>query len=481
MLYRLGIRTVVMCALVIAASVIDPVRAASAADSVVTDVRVSEGAQRTRVVFEFTRDLDFKVFTLSNPNRVVVDMPEVGWRLPPRPLPSRVGVFETLRYGLYKPGNSRVVVDLRKPAAIKKAFLLEPSGPRGFRLVIDMVAVSNTAFKRQVKSPPIQIVSARPGQIGTPKAPVSSKSVAKAPRTPSVSRPEVISRSRVANVSAPKVNIKKAAKLTKSKVPKKAASTPGQELKKLVSAFRPAPRKPALRPSNDKRVIVVDSGHGGADPGTIGRSGVYEKHITLAMARELTKQLNATGRFHAIMTRDRDIFIPLRKRVKIARDSNADLFISLHADAIKNTKIHGPSVYTLSENASDKEAATLAEKENKSDLIAGMDLSHESKDVANILIDLAQRESMNQSVLFATQVVRELKRRTRLLRNTHRFAGFAVLKAPDIPSVLIEMGFLSNRSDERQLQTSAYRKKFSAGIVEAIDTYFSEVEEANNR
>jgi len=478
MWYRIKIPTITVVTLVIAFSVLGFARLGFAADSIVTDVRVSERAERTRVVFEFTRDLDFKVFTLANPSRVVVDMPEVGWRLPPRPLPSRVGVFETLRYGLYKPGNSRVVVDLRKPAAIKKAFLLEPSGPRGFRLVIDLTSTSNAAFQRQVKSPAIQIVSARPGLIDTPTVPVSSKTVAKAPTAPAISKPEVISRTAV---SKPSIDIKSAAKLTKKQAPKAAASTPSQELKKLASVFRPAPRKPALRPANDKRTIVVDSGHGGADPGTIGRSGVYEKHITLAMARELTKQLNATGRFRAIMTRDRDIFIPLRKRVKIARDSDADLFISLHADAIKDTKIHGPSVYTLSENASDKEAATLAEKENKSDLIAGMDLSHESEDVANILIDLAQRESMNQSVRFATQVVNELKRRTRLLRNTHRFAGFAVLKAPDIPSVLIEMGFLSNRNDERLLQTSAYRKKFSSGIVEAIDTYFSEVEEANNQ
>ena len=181
------------------------------------------------------------------------------------------------------------------------------------------------------------------------------------------------------------------------------------------------------------------------------------------------------------MTRNRDIFIPLRKRVKIARDAGADLFISLHADAVKNTQISGPSVYTLSERASDKEAEALAEKENKSDLIAGMDLSDESQEVANILIDLAQRESMNQSARFATQLVSDLKRRIKLLRNTHRFAGFAVLKAPDIPSVLIEMGFLSNRADERRLQTAKYRKKFSSGIVAAISSYFSNVEQAQRQ
>lgn len=478
MWYKTGIYRISVLALVVIASVWGGVRVAHAADSVVTDVRVSERAQRTRVVFEFTRDLDFKVFTLANPNRVVVDMPEVGWQLPARPLPSRVGVFETLRYGLYKPGNSRVVVDLRKPSVIKKAFLMEPIGPRGYRLVIDLAAATQSVFLKHVKNPPIEIVVASRGDFAKPKKPIQSMPSTKAPTVARPKGPEVISRSPRA---VAKSNKSAAPKLIMTKPTKVVIKKPGHEVKKLIAAFRPPPRKPASRPRNDKKVIIVDSGHGGADPGTIGKSGIYEKHITLAMARELTKQLNATGRFKAIMTRDRDIFIPLRKRVKIARDSSANLFLSLHADAVKNTRISGPSVYTLSENASDKEAAALAEKENKSDLIAGMDLSHESQEVANILIDLAQRESMNQSARFATQLVKDLKRRTKLLRNTHRFAGFAVLKAPDIPSVLIEMGFLSNRNDERLLQTAGYRKKFSAGIVAAIESYFSQVEEASRR
>lgn len=478
MWYNLKICRIAVLALVVIAGACGGVRAVNAADSVVTDVRVSERAQRTRVVFEFTRDLDFKVFTLANPNRVVVDMPEVGWQLPARPLPSRVGVFETLRYGLYKPGNSRVVVDLRTPSVIKKAFLMEPIGPKGYRLVIDLASASQSAFLKQIKNPPIEVVTASRGDFDKPKGPVQSRTRTKTPTVARPKGPEVISRSTAAVVKKKKTVTPKLA-MTKST--KAVVKAPGHEIKKLVAAFRPPPRKPASRPRNDKKVIIVDSGHGGADPGTIGKSGIYEKHITLAMARELTKQLNATGRFKAVMTRDRDIFIPLRKRVQIARDSSADLFLSLHADAIKNTKISGPSVYTLSEKASDKEAAALAEKENKSDLIAGMDLSHESQEVANILIDLAQRESMNQSARFATQLVKDLKRRTKLLRNTHRFAGFAVLKAPDIPSVLIEMGFLSNRNDERLLQTAQYRRKFSAGIVAAIETYFSEVEEASRR
>ena len=157
------------------------------------------------------------------------------------------------------------------------------------------------------------------------------------------------------------------------------------------------------------------------------------------------------------------------------------MFISIHADAIKNRKTRGLSVYTLSEKASDKEAAALADKENKADLIAGINLSGETPEVTNILIDLMQRESMNQSARFATGLVKRLKGHTRVLRNTHRFAGFAVLKAPDVPSVLVELGFLSNRNDEKALRSDSYRKKLASGMVQAIKGYFSNIEEAYSK
>jgi len=168
----------------------------------------------------------------------------------------------------------------------------------------------------------------------------------------------------------------------------------------------------------------------------------------------------------------------LRDRIAVSREAGAELFISVHADAIKNSAIRGLSVYTLSEKASDKEAAALADKENKADLIAGIDLSKETPEVTNILIDLAQRESMNQSAHFAARLVKELARETKLLRNTHRFAGFVVLKAPDVPSVLMELGFLSNRQDEAALKRKSYRAKLIAAMARAADAYFSRIEEA---
>jgi len=255
------------------------------------------------------------------------------------------------------------------------------------------------------------------------------------------------------------------------------AAPPGKPNPMLASIRVPA--KPATRVAGQKRVIVIDPGHGGVDPGAIGVSGIYEKHITLAAARDLKEHLERTGRFKVYLTRDRDVFIRLRGRIEIARERNADLFISVHADTIRNRKIRGLSVYTLSEKASDKEAAELADRENKSDLIAGIDLSHESEEVTNILIDLAQRETMNQSARLASLLVDELKTRVKVLRNPHRFAGFAVLKAPDVPSVLIEMGFLSNRDDERALRSKSHRRKVAQSIAGAVDAYFRKIESAS--
>lgn len=231
--------------------------------------------------------------------------------------------------------------------------------------------------------------------------------------------------------------------------------------------------------SKKKKIIVLDPGHGGRDPGAIGYSGVYEKNITLAMARELKALLDKSGRYKVYLTRNTDKFIPLRDRVKIARNYKADLFMSIHADSAKNRSAKGLSVYTLSETASDKEAAALAERENKADVISGLNLVEHSKEVSDILINLAQRETMNRSSEFAGFMVQEMKKKVKLVSNTHRFAGFAVLKGPDVPAVLLEMGYLSNRQEEKQLQQKSYRKKLGEATVKAIDRYFDNMQHAS--
>lgn len=229
---------------------------------------------------------------------------------------------------------------------------------------------------------------------------------------------------------------------------------------------------------NKKKIIVLDPGHGGKDPGAIGYSGVYEKNITLAMAKELKVILEKEG-YKVHLTRSTDIFIPLRDRVKIARKYNADLFMSIHADSAVNRSAKGLSVYTLSETASDKEAAALAERENKADVVAGLNLLEHSKEVSDILINLAQRETMNRSSEFASFMVQEMRKSVKLRDNTHRFAGFAVLKAPDVPSVLLEMGYLSNRTEERLLKQKDYRRKLAVSTSKAVEKYFDNMQHAS--
>lgn len=244
----------------------------------------------------------------------------------------------------------------------------------------------------------------------------------------------------------------------------------------------PAEPKIVLKPppsmkTRDKRLtIAIDPGHGGIDPGAIGLSGIFEKNITLAAAQQLKAKLESTGRYRAVLTRSRDASLGLRQRIDIARHAPADAFISLHADSMGDASVRGLSVYTLSEKASDSEAGMLAEAENKADLIIGMDLTRESQEVRNILIDLAQRESMNLASQMAAILINELQREVKLLRNTHRFAGFAVLKSPDIPSVLVEMGYLSNRDDESALRKEAYRARLMGSVVRALDTYFEQAQ-----
>jgi len=248
----------------------------------------------------------------------------------------------------------------------------------------------------------------------------------------------------------------------------------------MLSSPAMAPRPPAqavvppIKPKSkdSKPVVVIDAGHGGVDPGAIGAHGTAEKDMTLAYAKELEHQLAATGRFKVLLTRRTDVFVRLRERIAFARDAGADLFVSLHADAHDTPGLRGASVYTLSEQASDTEAEALAAKENKSDLIAGVDLSNESGMVTNILIDLAQRETKNLSARVAAMLVKEMKKDTLLLRNSHRFAGFAVLKSPDVPSVLVELGYLSSKQDEAALRSAKQRAKLVRSIRRAVEDYF---------
>jgi N-acetylmuramoyl-L-alanine amidase len=251
---------------------------------------------------------------------------------------------------------------------------------------------------------------------------------------------------------------------------RKSKDTAGNAAIKKASPEMKKPKKTAK--ANLLPMVVIDAGHGGVDPGTIGPNNTQEKDVVLEYAKALKAKLLQTKRYRVLLTRSDDEFIMLRKRVEIARKAGASLFISLHADSAEEALARGLSVYTVSEKASDKEAAALAARENKSDIIGGMDLSDERPDVADILISLAQRETKNNSATFADLLVIKLGDKVRLLPNSHRFAGFAVLKAPDIPSVLIEVGFLSHPQEEKELKTKQYRDKVIDGIASGIDMFF---------
>ena len=241
-----------------------------------------------------------------------------------------------------------------------------------------------------------------------------------------------------------------------------------------VASAEPPRREPAA--SGDGRpLVVLDPGHGGIDNGTKGPDGELEKTIVLEFAERLRERIEKAGKYRVSLTRTDDTFIPLGDRVRMARNADAALFVSIHADSLprKEGDAQGATVYTLSETATDTEAARLAEQENRADVIAGVDLKDEPDDVAGILLDLAQRETKTFSVQFAHRLVGELKGATRLHKNPLKSAGFKVLRAPDVPSVLVELGYVSNKQDLQALVSEGWRDRAAAAVDKAIDTYFS--------
>ena len=234
-----------------------------------------------------------------------------------------------------------------------------------------------------------------------------------------------------------------------------------------------APAPPTVHSDDGRRRVVIDPGHGGIDSGAIGKAGTLEKDVVLAFAKLLKGKLEATGDYEVAMTREDDTFLRLGDRVEFARQHHADLFISIHADSFRGADIRGATVYTLSEKASEQMAASIAESENKSDVLAGLEIAEAEDDVADILIDLARRETKSFSVVFARNLVQQLKPSVNLFKRPHQQAGFVVLKAPDVPSALVELGYLSNAEDEKLLLSDEWRQKTADAITKSIHDYFA--------
>ncbi len=244
----------------------------------------------------------------------------------------------------------------------------------------------------------------------------------------------------------------------------------------LASVEAPKENRLDIANTSGRPIIVVDPGHGGIDSGAVSRSGVLEKEVVLRFASEFVADLRATGRFDVYMTRDDDVFIPLAGRVRFAQNHHADLFISVHADSlVRHRDMRGATVYTLSDRASDEIAQQLVDNERRSEMLAGMDVTETAtNEVADILIDLTRRETTRFSLAFAEDLVSEISTATRTVNNPHRSAGFRVLKAPEIPSVLLELGFLSNEDDVRLLTDAAWRERTIASLSTAVERFFEQ-------
>jgi len=374
---------------------------AAAKAPLIFGARIVGDETRTRFVADMTSTIDVSVFTLSDPYRVIVDIPEVRFGLDSEAGVDGRGLFTAFRYGQISPGKSRIVLDLSSPVKVDKAFVIPPADNQPARLVIDVVATDRDEF------------------LAVEKAYRDTRRVEEAAR-----------RDRAITV-------------------------------------------PPAGGDSGKFTVVLDPGHGGIDTGAKGRSGSVEKEITLAFAEILGKKLEATGRYNVFFTRTDDRFVALGDRVEIARSHGADLFVSIHANSFRGRSIRGTIVYTVSEGASDAMASEIAASENEADALAGLDIAAENSDeVLDILFDLTRRETRNFEMVFAQNLVNELRQSTSMFKVPHQQAGFKVLKAHDFPSAMIELGFVSNAEDEKLLLSDAWRQKVGDSVVRAINAYF---------
>ncbi|BAI71170.1 N-acetylmuramoyl-L-alanine amidase [Azospirillum sp. B510] len=411
----------------------------------VVDARLGIHPDKTRFVLELSDAVSFTVSVATDPYRVIVDLPDLVWPGGSLPVEGK-GVVARYHHAAGGPRGTRLTFETVGPARLREGYMIPARDGHQPRLVLDLEKTTPAEFRQLALA----------GKEVGGKEPVTMSSIvssAMAVPAPPATEPETI-----------------------ATAPPPFAPLPPIPPAQLMPAALPAPPPP---PENkpptvaEKPLIVLDPGHGGQDPGAIGVGGIYEKDITLATAREVKRQLEGTGRYRVRLTRDSDVFIRLRDRVAIGREAGADLFISLHADSISSGETRGLSIYTLSDKASDREAEMLAAKENRADALVGLDLSGENQLVANILIDLAQRDTMNHSKRFATLALQSLGRDVPLIPSRpHRQAGFAVLTAPDVPSALIEMGYLSNRQDVGLLTSSAHRERLGRALARTIDSYF---------
>ena len=372
--------------------------------TIASQVRISSKGISTKFSLKLSRPVGIEVFTLADPYRVIIDLPNVNFRFPKGTHGQGKGLIKAFRYGPFAPGKSRIVLDVGGPIVVRKSTVKPMKRQRGAILTVEFEQTDDIGFL--LKPPP-----------------------------------------------------RRAAK---------------RRIAMILQKLRGAKDKRRIRP-----VIVIDPGHGGVDAGTIGVSSVYEKNITIAVARRLSRILRRSKRYKVVLTRNSDIFVSLDDRVAISHKHGANLFISIHADAIANKEdarsVRGGTIYTLSESASDEQARRLAEKENAVDMLAGVEtqLGEESSQVKTILIDLLRRETANFSTEFSNLLLEQFRGKIRLHSKTRKSAAFHVLKQPQVPSVLIELGYMSNAGDEKELKSAKWQNKLVKAVAKAIDRFFA--------
>jgi N-acetylmuramoyl-L-alanine amidase len=474
----------------------------------IKDLRVEAGATGTRAEIRLDREAAFQVLSLSNPDRLVIDLPGTSFARGVAP-PAANGLVEGVRTGQPMPGTARIVFDLASPVvALKPRF---EQGAGGTRLVVEWPGDGTGAASKPIAAAPpaptpansavsteaapkidpavsssaatsrLIAQMARDGQAAQAarEAAASPASTASASSLPASPQPKTIDPSR----SVPDTNaqIREGSGTVASGVPTRIATgqpTPASPAPATAGASAQAPvrtmqdvmRRGGLRPL----VIAIDAGHGGQDPGARGPNGTREKDVTLQIAKELARQVNATPGLKAYLTRDSDFFIPLAQRYQKARKAKADLFVSIHADAFNKASASGSSVFVLSQRGASSQAAKwLASQENAADLVGGVRLHDKDDTLASVLLDLSQSATMKASEDMANHVLSGLKR----LGKTHKphveRANFVVLRSPDVPSMLVETAFITNPEEERRLRDPGHQRKLASAILDGVNTYFT--------
>jgi N-acetylmuramoyl-L-alanine amidase len=382
-----------------------PAFALPAAKVEATAVNVTDGGKATTFELTMSQGITAQVFTLANPYRVILDLPDLTFNLDPSAGQQGKGVISAFRYGLFAEHKARVVIDTTGPVKIASAGMTRVGSGNAVRLAVVLVPIDKATFG---------------AGTGASRHPPEDERADAAPSENAEPRPK----------------------------------------------------------AHGKPVIVIDAGHGGIDPGALGANNVCEKTIVLAVALQLKKALQSIGLYQVKMTRTDDVFVSLDRRLKFSADNAADLFISLHADSIEEKNlaesVRGATIYTLSDKASDETARIMAEKENASDLIAGIETADQggNEQVKNILIDLMRRETANFSADFSRVLAKKLGKTIELSRIPRRSAAFKVLKQTHAPSVLVELGYMSNTTEEKEMMTVAWQKNVADAIASAVQIYF---------